>query len=178
MNSTLYIMCGVGFSGKSTLAKKIAENTGAVLVSQDALFFELEKKLNIDQDSDEQWDMLLRICKERILESLKAGKTVVFDNTNTRFEHREELRELAVAAGAHTKVIFLDTPIEIQKERQLKNKETGERHDVKQEYLDQAIAELEIPTDNENVIIFKPDADVEVFLRDFRLSDSFYIVLP
>lgn len=45
---TLYIMCGVGFSGKSTLAKKIAEHTGAMLVSQDALYFEKEKELNLD----------------------------------------------------------------------------------------------------------------------------------
>ncbi len=44
----LYIMSGVGFSGKSTLAKKIAEYTGATLVSQDGLFFEKEKEWKID----------------------------------------------------------------------------------------------------------------------------------
>jgi predicted kinase len=164
----LYIMCGVGFSGKSILAQKIAEHTGAVLVSQDALFFELEKKINIDQDSDEQWEMLLAICKERILENLKVGKSVVFDDTNTQFEHRQELRGLAASVNGDTKVVFLDTPIEIQKERQLKNKETGERHDVKQEYLDQAIDELEIPTKNENVIVFKPDSNLELFLESLK----------
>lgn len=162
----LYIMCGVGFSGKSTLAKKIAEHTGAVLVSQDALFFEKEKELNLDQDSDEQWRMLLDICLERIKENLSAGKSVVFDNTNTKFEHREELRRLARSVGAETKVIFLDTPIEIQKERQNKNLETGERHTVKQEYLDQAIAELEVPNENENVLVFKPDTDIDEFLKN------------
>ncbi len=160
----LYIMCGVGFSGKSTLAKQISEYTGAVLVSQDAMFFEKEKELNIDQDSDKEWAMLLQMCKERILENLKQGKSVVFDNINTRVEHREELRQLAQSAGATAKVIFLDTPIEVQKERQIKNKETGERHDVKQEYLDQAIEELEVPTDDENVLVFKPDTHLESFL--------------
>ena len=53
----------------------------------------------------------------------------------------------------------------MQKERQRKNLETGERHDVKQEYLDQAIAELEIPTKSENVIVFKPEDIVEDFLQ-------------
>src|SRR3989344_6324144 len=120
----LYIMCVVGFSGKSTLAKRIAEHTGAVLVSQDALFFEKEKELNLDQDSDEQWRMLLDMCLDKIRENLKEGKSVVFDNTNTKFEHREELREAAKSVGAETKVIFLDTPVEIQKERQYKNIET------------------------------------------------------
>ena len=52
-------MVGVGFSGKSTLAKKIAEHFDIPLISQDAMFFEKEKELNLDQDSDEQWRMLL-----------------------------------------------------------------------------------------------------------------------
>ncbi len=159
-------MCGVGFSGKSTLAKQIAEHTGATLVSQDALFFEKEKEMNLDQDSDKQWRMLLDMCLERIKENLETGKSVVFDNTNTRFEHREELRELAKSVEAETKVIFLDTPIEIQKERQKKNLKTGERHDVKQEYLDQAIAELEIPTENENTLSFKPNTDLNILLKN------------
>jgi len=158
-------MCGVGFSGKSTLARRIAEHTGAILVSQDALFFEKEKELGLDLDSDEQWRMLLDMCLERIKENLEAGKSVVFDNTNTKFEYREELRQIAKSVGAETKVIFLDTPIEIQKERQNKNLETGERHDVKQEYLDQAIQELEIPTAHENTLVFKPETDLASFLK-------------
>ena len=162
---TLYIMCGVGFSGKSTLAKKIAEHTGAILVSQDALYFELEKKLSLDQDSDDQWRMLLDMCKDRIGENLKAGKSVVFDSVNTRFEHREEIRKVADDLGVQSKVVFLDTPIEVQKERQEKNRLSGDRHDVKQEYLDQAIAELEIPTEQENVLVFKPNTDLDEFLK-------------
>ncbi len=165
---TLYIMCGVGFSGKSTLAKKIAEHTGAVLVSQDALYFEKEKELNLNQDSDEQWRMLLDMCKERIKENLTNGKSVVFDSINTKFEHREEIRNVADLIGVPIKVVFLDTPIEVQKERQLKNLSTNERHDVKQEYLDQAIAELEIPTETENVIIFKPEDNLELFLEKIK----------
>lgn len=161
----LYIMCGVGFSGKSTLAKQIAEHTGAALVSQDALFFEKEKELDLDQDSDLHWRMLLDMCLGKIKENLKAGKSIVFDNTNTKFEHREELREVARSVGAETKVIFLDTPIEIQKERQNKNLSTGERHDVKQEYLDQAIAELEVPSEAENTRVFEPNTDVGEFLK-------------
>lgn len=155
-------MCGVGFSGKSTLAKKIAEHTGAVLISQDAMYF--EKELNLNLDNDDQWRMLLDMCKERILENLKNGKSVVFDSVNTRFEHREELRQLAKSAGAGTKVVFLDTPIDIQRERQEKNRETKARPDVKQEYLDQAINELEVPTSEENVLVFSPDIDLEAFL--------------
>jgi gluconate kinase len=64
------------------------------------------------------------------------------------------------------KVIFLDTSIEIQKERQNKNLSTGERHDVKQEHLDEAIAELEVPNEKEYTLVFKPDTDLDNFMKN------------
>ena len=163
--SILYIMCGVGFSGKSTLAKKISEIKHAELVSQDGMFFENEKELNLDLNDGAQWRMLLDMCKKKIYENLEAGKSVVFDNTNTRFEHREELREFVKPLVVKTKVVFLDTPLEVQKERQRNNLVTKERHDVKQEYLDEARKELEVPGENENTVIYKPGENMDNFVR-------------
>ncbi|MEK7183978.1 MAG: ATP-binding protein [Patescibacteria group bacterium] len=162
---TLYIMCGVGFSGKSTLAKGIAAHFHIPLVSQDAMYFEKQAALEIDQDSDEEWRMLLGMCLQRIKELLQSGKSVVFDNVNLRKEHRDELRTLANEVGAQTVVVYLDTPEKTLLERQEKNKETGERHEVKQEYLDDAKAQLEIPRQDENAFIFAPESDLKEFLE-------------
>jgi predicted kinase len=158
-------MCGVGFSGKSTLAKKIAEYTHATLVSQDSMFFEKEKELSLNLDNDKQWEMVLSMCITRIKEELTKGNSAVFDDTSLRVSHRDKLREIAEDADSETKVIFLNTPIETQKERQERNKITAERHDVKQEYLDQAIAELEIPGNDENTHVFEVNMNVEEFLK-------------
>lgn len=158
-------MCGVGFSGKSALSKKIAEYTGATLISQDGIYFEMEKETGISQDSDNDWEIVLGVSKERIVENLKKGNSVVFDNVNIRIEDRDVLRQLASSAEAVSKVIYLDTPLHIQKERQLKNIETKERHDVKQEYLDESIRELDVPTANEDILIFYPDTDLDLFLK-------------
>lgn len=158
-SKTLYIMCGVGFAGKSTLAKKIAEYTGATLVSQDAMYFEKEEELNIDPDSDEQWRMILDMSQNRIKEELNKGNSVVFDDTSLQVNNRDELRRIAKETGAETKVVFLDTPIEVQKERQAKNRITGERHDVEQHHLDKAIEDLQPPTEDEHVIVVKPGYD-------------------
>ncbi len=157
-------MVGVGFSGKSTLAKKIAEDFNIPLVSQDGMFFEKEKELNIDQDSDRQWRMLLDMCLERISELLKDGRSVVFDNVNLMRQHRDELRKVAQRTGAKAVVIYLDTPEHILTKRQEKNKQTAERHDVKQEYLDDAKKQLEIPTADENTFVFSPETDLKTFL--------------
>ena len=158
-------MVGVGFSGKSTLAKQIVEYKNAVLVSQDDLWFEKEKEWDLSLDSDEDWDRVLQISKQRVRENLAEGESVVFDHVNLRHNHREELINMAKSYNARAVIIYLDTPIDIQKERQIKNKETKERHDVKQEELDDAIKELEIPEESENVFVFKPETNLESFLE-------------
>lgn len=150
-------MCGVGFSGKSTLSKKIAEHLGATLISWDAIYFEMKDKLSADNASNE----LAKLSMERISDALRNGKSVVFDFTSLKRAHREKLRNLAKEFNADSKIIFLDTPIEVQKERQELNKVTKERHDVKQEYLDYAIAELEVPAEDENVVRVKPNYDFD-----------------
>jgi predicted kinase len=158
-------MCGVGFAGKSTLAKKISDYKKAILVSQDGIWFEKEKELNLGLDSDEDWETVRKISKERIIKELEKGNSVVFDDVNLRYDHREELRNLAKKFNVQAVVVYLDTSLEIQKERQTKNLDTKERHDVKQEYLDEAIKELEIPREDENVFVFKLDTNIENFLR-------------
>lgn len=105
------------------------------------------------------------MCKQRIKEILSAGKSVVFDNVNLTLVHRDELRILAREAGAKAVVVYLDTPEEILNKRQDDNNVTRERHAVKQEYLDDAKAQLEIPSNDEGVYIFTPDLNIDTFLK-------------
>jgi predicted kinase len=165
MTKILYIMCGVGFAGKSTLAKKIAEVLNAELVSQDAHYFELKAELpSWGEDPYEREEFRVMI-KNRIRENLTTGRSVVFDNTNLTRKERDELRALAEGVGAETLVIFLDTPEAILDERQERNRVTKERHDVEQHYLDEAKMELEVPSPDENVYVFSPGMDVDTFIR-------------
>lgn len=158
-------MCGVGFSGKSTLSQKISEYLHVPLVSQDGLFFEKKGELNIDEDDGEQWRMLLKMCQARIKGYLLAGESVVFDNVNLKKEHRDELKSMAEEAGAETIIIYLATPEKLLNERQERNKLTKEHHEVKQEYLDDARKQLEIPTEQEtNVFVFTPETNLDIFL--------------
>ena len=161
-------MCGVGFSGKSTLAKQISEHTGATLISQDALFFEKQNELNLDLDNEYDWRTRVHMCRDLTTTELQAGKSVVYDDTNHTYKMRQKLRDIAEKTGSITKVIFLDTPIEIQKQRVLQNKTEKNRHDVDQQYLDEAIAELETPTEDENVCTYKPDSNIEEFIAQIK----------
>lgn len=160
---TLYIMVGVAFSGKSTLSRKIAEYTNATLVSQDALWFEKEKELKLEDNSN-NWKIIMALCEERMRSELSKGKSVVYDNTSLQFNERENLRNLAKSTNATAKVVYLDTPEEIQEKRWAENLLSNNRHNVEQKWIDKARTDLEIPQATEAPFIYTPDADIEDFL--------------
>lgn len=157
-------MVGIAFSGKSTLAKKIARDKNAVLVSQDQVWFEKLKELDLDIESNVDWNEILKITNQKVRDELANGNSVVIDNANLRHIYRQQLVDMAREYDAKSIIIFLDTPLEVQKERQLKNLVTNERHNVKQELIDEANAILEPPETSETVFVFRPDTDVQVFL--------------
>jgi predicted kinase len=160
----LYIMCGVAFSGKSTLAKKVAEYKRAVLVSQDQIWFQKKKELHLDIDKDEDWDMVQQLSKEEVRQTLLNGHSVVYDDISLKYDNRESLREIAQECGAETVLIYLDTPRSVQQERQTKNAETKERHDVPEHIINWGLEELEIPQENEKAFVFKPETDIADWL--------------
>lgn len=163
---TLYFTCGVAFSGKSTLAKRIAERKNASLISQDAIWFEKEKEWNLDEDSDEAWDRVYKIAKERIGAELSEGRSVVFDDISLKYADRESLRNIAREHAAQAILIYLDTPALVREERRTNNVHTRERHQLKQELIDWATKEMEVPQESENAIVFRPNMDLESWLSD------------
>lgn len=56
----LYIMCGLAFSGKSTLARKIAEHTGSKRIAFDELWVEKDKEQPVPK-SDEGWRFIRKV---------------------------------------------------------------------------------------------------------------------
>lgn len=163
---TLYIMCGLGFAGKSTLAKKIAEHTGAIIVSQDENYFEKQDEIdNSDMDSKQQWNFLLNYSRQKIDDYMAIGKSVVFDNTSCGLGERDALRAIAGKYAAKSIVVYLDIPYELADERYRKNKITKKRLDVKQEYLDDVKRHMEIPTSDENLVVYTPQTNLNDFWK-------------
>lgn len=161
--SKLYIMCGLAFSGKSTLARKIAEHTKSKLIAFDRLWVEKDKDQSVPKGV-EGWRFIRKVAQDEVTKALQEGSSVVYDDNNIRFEHREELREIARRLGAEDVVIYLNTPLELIREREAANRVTGDRHEVEPVNFQTVLEQLEPPIQNENVLEFKPNTNVEEFL--------------
>lgn len=164
---TLYIICGLPYSGKTTLSKRIANSewTRSERISFDDLYQEKKSSLGKGSSKVTEWEYITRIAQGRIKHALKNHMSVVYDNTNDRYNQRVTLRSIAEKSGASVKVVYVDTPLEVVKKRREDNKVSKERHDVSQDNFDNAIKGFQPPTPDEHAIVYKIDKDIESWLR-------------
>ena len=116
----------------------------------------------------EGWRLIRDLAQEEVLATLKSGTSVIYDDNNPRKEHREELREVARKAGVESFVIYLDTSLDVIRAREEANRTLQDRHDVDPANFEKVLKDLEPPTFDENVIIFKPEDDAERFISNLQ----------
>jgi predicted kinase len=164
---TLYVLCGLPFSGKSSLGRALAAHVGGAVVSFDALFVEHGAELGRRLEMPEVWRAIRELAGRQIEAVLRRGVSVVYDNTNFRVEHREALRSVALAAGARVVVVHVDTPLAVIAARRAANARTGERADIADADLTLVRELWQVPRAEEGAIEFRPGMDLAAWLGQF-----------
>ena len=87
MKLTLYNLTGLPYSGKSTLSKTLINQFDLQLVSVDN---EIDKRnFEIDQMSQDDWNLVYSKAYEQIKSALQSEKSVLFDMGNLKRSERE-----------------------------------------------------------------------------------------
>lgn len=161
MKPLLVTMCGIAFSGKSTLAKSIAERLDAVLISFDAI--NESRGLNGGDGSmtKKQWLETHDIALQKAELLLRQNQSVVLDDT---FSHRF-LRNQATGIAAKTnscfQIIALRTPINEVQKRRVENDKTLNRSPISDEVFDAHVQEFQEPDPDENAMLVESNCNVE-----------------
>lgn len=161
---TLFILCGLPFSGKSTLARKIAEATGSVLVSYDALWMEKNRETGLSLPFDE----FSALAEERLAQALANGSSAVYDTLNNSRGWRDRLRGIADRQGARSVIVYLNTPLAVIEQRRAENDRTGERHSVSAATVREEAAKFETPEPAEAAIEFTPETNFPSWVERLR----------
>jgi predicted kinase len=174
----LFILCGEAFSGKSTLARKIAELYKAKLVGRDEVYFSVEKLLALEDtpenDDDSLWENLWPIAIQGAKNHLLLGDSVVFDDNCLHLRQRDELRSIAKEIGVKSILIYLDIPTEVLRERKEKNKISKARHDVPSAWLGEDSQNFERPTEIEKPITYRSNDTLEELISRLGILSKLF----
>ncbi len=163
----LYIMCGLPFAGKTTLAKEMVNLLGIKRVSID----EINSERGIWNDetgmSPEEWTKTYEIAYQRTANFLSQSKSVVDESANFTKEQRDRLRVIAEQYNSQTYVIFVDISLAEVRRRWQENRQTVVRNDVRDDDFAHVVEYFEPPTANENVLRYDGSMSSEVWIRQY-----------
>lgn len=152
--STLFILCGFPYAGKSYVSSQLQQQTDIQIVAIDDIF----KAKGFDWDSnvlpnESEWKDIFEESYEQTRQALLDGKNVLYDSTNQTVVSRDKLREVAKSVDADTCVLYIKTPVETVWQRWEENHNNPQRSVVSRELVQQTIDMFEEPAEIENTII-------------------------
>ncbi len=128
----------------------------------------------------EEWQKIFDESYKNTADALKVGKSVFYDSANQSRESRDELRKVAKDAGADAKVIFMNIPESVVRERWLKNHESKERFHLPERFFNAAFSNYEPPTADENVMPFNENDSVStwasIYFNPLRVRVAGFVI--
>ena len=161
----VYAMCGVAFSGKSTLARRIADELCISLISLDAINHERGLRGG-EGISIAQWEETSAIAMDRLRQCLREGKSTVVDDTFSRRFLRDRCKAVALEFGAEFTIVFVDTPNEEIRSRRVANSLRPTRHHVGDSVLEEHFKTFQFPTPDEPVVRVAEGFDLKSWLTE------------
>jgi formylglycine-generating enzyme required for sulfatase activity len=144
--STLIILCGQPYAGKTTLGRAIVEKSGYENVDVDVTKDHLHGLgLNDDDLTHEQWVRIYEETDRQITDYLHAGRSVVDDSRNFRKFERVSAKAIAERCDAHFVTIYVKTPEEILRQRLHENRINPTRHDIEDQENEQPQHAVTLP---------------------------------
>jgi len=159
----LVATCGLAFSGKSTLARRVAEPLAAELVSLDAL----NAERGFDGGSvidDSEWERTSWMAVDRVAAVLGQGRSAVVDDTFSHRFLRDRFRACAHKAGARFAILFIDTPLAIIEARIAANALTRARPGIEPEVFAHHRARFQFPSSEAEVVRIAEPGDLDCWL--------------
>lgn len=168
MTNKLYIFCGIPFSGKSTLTKELARQKGFVRIDLDEVKFDLYGNDALDADlRQKDWDKIYQEMYKRIETALKAGKTVTHDTGNFTKYERGLVRSIADKLGIETVTVYVDTPVDIARQRLVANRTTNHRFNITDKEFQGVVDEMEIPGTDEHTVKYDSGTPVNAWINEY-----------
>jgi predicted kinase len=160
MPGQLVLLCGRSFSGKSVLARTLADVLPGTVISLDSI--NDERDLHGGRGIPlEEWVRTHELARERATAALTRDDTVIVDDTSSPRFLRDAWRSLAAVNDAGFVLVFLDAAEETLRLRWAANRTRSRRHDVTDAVMSEHLSGFEPPgEDEEHVRVVAEDVSL------------------
>lgn len=156
---TLYVLCGLPFAGKSTLATAVQARRPAIaVVSLDALMAEAGHDVTAAQPV-ERWEAASAEAVARARAALDAGRDVLIDDTTCLRFLRDRYRAVADALCVPARVLHVATAAATCRQRRSAAERDGRRGTLPPEVFEAVVAAFEPPAPDEPGWTYLPDSE-------------------
>ena len=160
----LFMMCGIAFSGKTTVAKQLSQAVGCAYVGLDDI--NAERGLHGgDGIAVEEWDRTHNIALERMRELMAGSEDIVLDDTNCFRWLRDRYRESAHENGYIVELVYLEIPLQDVQARIVQNSMTASRRSIGSNILGEHVREFEAPQADEAATVLRNPEDVSRWIE-------------
>jgi predicted kinase len=163
----LFMMCGIAFSGKTTVAKQLVRALGCAYVSLDDI--NAERGLHGgDGIAVEEWERTHGVAIERMKHLMARGEYIVLDDTNCFRWLRDKYSEFASENGYVAELVYLAVSLEEVQERIVRNTITTARHSIESNVFGAHVQEFEPPQADEVTTVLRNAEDVSRWIETTR----------
>jgi predicted kinase len=118
-----HLLCGFIGSGKTTFARRLEKETGAMRFTKDEWMVKIFGN-NPPKDRFAEYDSnMTKLTTETALRCLSAGVSIILDDGFWYRKQRDEMRQQLKGIGAIAKFYYIDTPVDVMKSRTIKRSE-------------------------------------------------------
>jgi len=149
-----YVICGFIGAGKTTFARKLEAETGAVRITKDEWVIKIfGNKIAYDPHFKEYDKSVTELARDIAFKILRSGKDVILDEGFWVKSHRDDIQKKIREVGARPILYYVKCSIEKMKERVITRSKNPpiDSFEIHEELFEKYLPYWEPPTEDENV---------------------------
>lgn len=151
-----YVICGFIGAGKTTFARKLEKETGAIRVTKDEWIIKIfGNKITLDNNFEVYDKNITKLATDIAFKILKAGKDVIIDEGFWVKSQRDDIKKKILQVGAKPIFYYVESSVEKMKERVINRSKnpTKDSFEISEEMFDKYLKYWEPPSKEECILL-------------------------
>ena len=151
-----YVICGFIGAGKTTFARKLEKETGAIRITKDEWMIKIfGNKITSDKNFEEYDKNVIELTRHFAFRILESGGDVIMDEGFWAKSEREDLKKNILNIGAKPILYYVEFPIEKMRDRVVNRSliPPDDSFEISEEMFDKYLKYWEPPTAEEDILL-------------------------